>query len=738
MPNAATTDKLKGLLDKLAMEIVMAEPGTDSGQIPILDLINNLKDEAQKDGDRTHFHAACEHHFKWMVTIVESGKPFVAEQLVELNAAIAKLKDLLQNPTTPFQAPASPAPSTAAVAAKSQPQAAAPAAGSDVLPEETALVMNLESDGELLREFVNESQEHLSNIEQGVLVLEEKPDDADTLSSVFRAFHTFKGGAGFLNLIPINRLAHILESLLDLARTGKIKIDSSIIELILQGGDTLKQFVTEMEAQLSGKKPAASFAIPTEALKARVRAVVEGTPAPAEAPAPAAAAAPSPTPAAPAVETTPAPAAPVSTPAPAAPTPAAAPAPAVKGKPAGAPGHAAPPGGGAVVKVDTFKLDSLVDLVGELVISQSLVAQNPELKGNTNQHLVRSLSQLGRITKELQRIAMSMRMVPISGTFQKMTRIVRDIAAKQQKQVQLVMTGEDTELDRTIVEEINDPLMHMIRNSVDHGIEKTEVRTAAGKPAQGTIHLRAFHQGGNIVIQIQDDGGGLNKERILKKAMEKGLVTPGTELTDSEIFQFIFAAGFSTAEVVTDISGRGVGMDVVRRNIEKLRGKIEIESSPGKGSTFTIYLPLTLAIIEGLIVSVGEQRYIVPTLSVRESFRPNQEMIATVYERGEMVKVRGRLIPLLRMCDHFGIKPKSNDPAEGIIIVIESGQDARCLLVDDLLGKQEVVIKSLGESFKDNHTLAGGAILGDGRVGLILDPSALVRHEHNKNISMAA
>jgi len=365
------------------------------------------------------------------------------------------------------------------------------------------------------------------------------------------------------------------------------------------------------------------------------------------------------------------------------------------------------------VKVDTLKLDALIDLVGELVISESMVVQDSELVACPSRNLARNLSQLRRITSELQRTAMSLRMVPLRATFQKMNRLVRDLAAKEKKQLQLVLTGEDTELDRNMVEEIADPLVHMIRNACDHGVERPEARRAKGKPGLGTIHLRAFHRGGNIVIQIQDDGNGLDKERLLAKAIERGVVQPGQSLSDKEIYGLIFAPGFSTADKVTDISGRGVGMDVVRRNIEKLRGKVEIDTIPGDGTTFTIYLPLTLAIIDGMIVGVGEERYIIPTLSIRESFRPRPEMISTVYQRGEMVNVRGRLCPLLRLQRHFERPPDGTTPADGIVVVVESGDQTRCLLVNELIGKQEVVIKSLGGALRRHPSLAGGAVLGD-------------------------
>jgi two-component system chemotaxis sensor kinase CheA len=384
---------------------------------------------------------------------------------------------------------------------------------------------------------------------------------------------------------------------------------------------------------------------------------------------------------------------------------------------------------GTVVKVDTMKLDSLMDLVGEMLIAQSLVVQNRDLNSLQNEQLTRDLAHLGRISKDLQHTVMSLRMVPIHATFQKMNRLVRDLSMKVGKQIDLVTEGEDTELDRTIVEEISDPLAHMIRNSIDHGIEKPAFRLQRGKPAQGTVSLRAFHQGGNIVIEIKDNGNGLDRKKILTKAIEKGLVKPDEQPPDSELFNLILSPGLSTAETVTELSGRGVGMDVVRRNIEKLRGKIEIRSNPGQGSTFSIFLPLTLAIIDGLLVGVGQHRYIVPTLLVRESFRPMANMIHTLHERGEMINLRGRLHPLLRLYAHLGVEPATTDPMQSIVVVVEAGSEIRCLLVDKLLGKHEVVIKSLGETFRRNRYLAGAAILGDGRVGLILDPHALVQME---------
>jgi two-component system chemotaxis sensor kinase CheA len=379
------------------------------------------------------------------------------------------------------------------------------------------------------------------------------------------------------------------------------------------------------------------------------------------------------------------------------------------------------------VRVDTRKLDGLIDLVGELVVAQSLVTQSPEVRGLGSQQLDRCLGQLRSITSELQRTAMALRMVPIGGVFKRMGRLVRDLSVELGKHIELHMEGEETELDRSLVELLADPLVHMIRNSADHGIEPPALRAAAGKPAQGTITLRAYHQGGFVVIRVEDDGRGLAAERILAKAVDRGLVQPGESLDRAAILDLIFAPGFSTAEQVTGLSGRGVGMDVVRRGIEGIRGKVEVESVEGRGTTFTLYVPLTLAIIEGLLVGIGEERYIVPTLSVRESFRPLPGAVTTVHGRGEVIAVRGRLTPVLRLGQHLGTPTRANDPTQGIVVVVESGQDVRCLLVDELLGKQEVVIKSLGDVFRSQPAFAGAAILGDGRVGLILDVNTLVK-----------
>jgi two-component system chemotaxis sensor kinase CheA len=718
------------LLAQVGEELAFVQAGLDVGLLPINSLVMDFE-ELTREGAPEGFGQGLAALRRLLDQILDGPGKFSDEAIRFLNEWHAGMCAVLAAWERGGAEPPLPAawgrpagdPVAAPAAAPRPALAKAPAQASE--PGEPVIRLNLAEDTELLREFHTESLELLQAIEQGVLVLEQQPTEAGTINSIFRAFHTFKGGAGFLHLDAVRDLAHELESLLDAVRRSELSITSDIIDLILAGGDTLKQFTREIGAQLEGAKPGDAIAVPTRSLRQRVRASLAG-------------------------ETSPPLVVPASTgpdrlkaelqasalPPPVASGPKPALPPPVVGKPppaARSEAHLKVEGATGFVKLDTRKLDSLVDLVGELVIAQSMVVQDPEVQRSPSRQLARCLRQLGRITSELQRTAMSLRMVPIGRTFHKMSRLVRDLAAQQQKQVQLVVDGEETELDRNIVEELSDPLVHMIRNSVDHGIEPAAERVSKGKPALGTIRLSASHQRGGIVITVQDDGKGLDRDRILAKALERGLIKPEASLTEAETFALIFAPGFSTAEQVTDVSGRGVGMDVVRRNIEKLRGKVEIHSVAGQGTTFTIVLPLTLAIIDGMLVGVGEDRYIIPTLSVRESFRPRPGMVSTVHERGEVVSVRGKLTPLLRLGQHLGTPSRAVDPTEGIIVVVESGDAARGLLVDELLGKQEVVIKNLGETFRKQNLLAGAAILGDGRVGLILDVDTLVRCQANSN-----
>ena len=380
----------------------------------------------------------------------------------------------------------------------------------------------------------------------------------------------------------------------------------------------------------------------------------------------------------------------------------------------------------AAIRVDTAKLDSLVNMVGELVITQTMLNHNDSIKSLRDNNLSKIISQLDKITREVQDNVMSIRMLPVKATFQKLIRLARDISKKGGKSVNVRVEGEETELDKTVIDEIGDPLVHIVRNAIDHGIEMPDERKRDGKDSAGLLELRAFHQGGNIVIEIRDDGKGLDKDAIIKKAIQKGLIADSKSVAEEDIFNLIFLPGFSTAKTVTDLSGRGVGMDVVKRNIQKLRGKVEIHSVKGKGSAFTIKLPLTLAVIDGMVVKVGEDKYILPTVSIVESLRPERGQVSTVQGRGEMVNVRGELYPLIRLHELFDVEPVNRNPWEAMVMQVEGEGKTTCILVDELVGQQQVVIKSLGESFKKIKYVSGGAIMGDGRVGLILDTGGLI------------
>jgi two-component system chemotaxis sensor kinase CheA len=378
------------------------------------------------------------------------------------------------------------------------------------------------------------------------------------------------------------------------------------------------------------------------------------------------------------------------------------------------------------VRVRTDRLDRLVDMVGELVIAQSMVAQDESLRAGGRHEMIKKVSHAGKIIRELQDLSMSLRMVPLKAAFQKAARVVRDTARKIGKTVVFESDGEDVELDRNMVDLIADPLVHMVRNSVDHGIERPEARREAGKSETGRIRLEAFHSGGNVVVRLSDDGHGLDRARILKKALEKGLIRSDVGLTDVEVFNLIFEPGFSTSEKITDVSGRGVGMDVVRRAVESLKGRIDIESVTGKGSSFSLHLPLTLAITDGMLVRVGDQRYLIPTVNMHQSFRPTADMIATIGGKGELVMLRGEPLPLFRLHRLFHVAGARTNPTDALVVVVGGPEGRAAILVDELLEQRQVVAKSLGEGLPKIQGISGGAVLGDGTVGLILDPAGVL------------
>ena len=379
------------------------------------------------------------------------------------------------------------------------------------------------------------------------------------------------------------------------------------------------------------------------------------------------------------------------------------------------------------IRVSVEKIDELMNTVGELVITQAMLSQlGAALEGGNAEKLRAGLAQLERNTRELQESVMRVRMLPISFVFSRFPRMVRDIAQRLGKQIDLKLTGEQTELDKTVLEKIGDPLVHLVRNSIDHGIEMPEVRVAAGKDAAGTVHLDACHRGGNIAVEVSDDGGGLDKERILAKARQRGLVGPNDVLTDDQIHDLIFLPGFSTAEKTTDLSGRGVGMDVVRRNVKELGGKIELRSERGKGSRFIITLPLTLAIVDGQSVAVGSETYIIPLISIVESMRLKETSISRLSGHNEVFSFRGDYLPIIRLHELFGVEPRARALHEGLVVIAEGDGRRVGLFVDDLLGQQQVVIKSLEVNYGHVEGVSGATILGDGSVALILDVTGII------------
>ncbi len=588
---------------------------------------------------------------------------------------------------------------------------------------------SLADDPELLQDFVVEASEHLSVMETQLLALEQNPDEAEPTHACFRAIHTIKGLAGFLELNAIREVAHEGETLLDAIRNRDLKAGPSLIDALLKAADFLRGEVKAIEKVLGGapKQAPRVYAPVLKELQAA------GRPSTVDLPVFQADSTPTVTPkkstpslppinvhvSVDAVEVSASTEKSVSVVAPAP-------------KPSPSPTQASGAGtwqggnpGSRTVKIEMEKLDYLADMVGELVVAQSMLRPEGNGKLSTDSTLLRNLAQLARITAEVQKTTMSMRMVPIGQMFQRLTRLVRDVSRQVGKAVELEVSGEEIEMDRSIVEELADPLLHMVRNSIDHGIETVAERKQAGKDVDGRIRLKAKHDAGHVQIEISDDGRGLDRDKIIAKARERGLIDAHASLSETVILNLIFEPGFSTAEKVTDLSGRGVGMDVVRKQVQKLRGSVDVRSTPGEGTIFVLRLPLTLAIIDGLVIGIGTERYIVPIAAVKEVLRPTEDMIFTVASREEMVMVRNSLMPLIRLHRWLGVKPRSENLSAGILVVIESHGKCYCLAVDDLLGKQEVVIKSLGELMQNVPGVAGGAILGDGRIGLILEPDAI-------------
>jgi len=588
-----------------------------------------------------------------------------------------------------------------------------------------------EADPALLEEFIAESRDLIAGAEAALLELETDSENAEAINIVFRAFHTVKGTSAFLGLDHISKLAHGAESFLSRIRDKEIRCVGSYADLAFRSVDMLKDLIKVAQDALGGKPVAAPDGLnDLMALLAEPEAagIVEG----------------------------------------------------IRDEADGA--EQMLPGSGDIlvdqdqanheeletaaadqtahftasvrtesasvtdvgrplrkqrsmsgsesvaessVRVRTDRLDRLIEMVGELVIGHSMVAQDETVNSGIHPDLQQKVNHTDKIVRQMQELCMSIRMVPFKGTVHKLARLVRDLARRRKIMINFIPVGEDTEIDRNMVDLINDPLVHLIRNAVDHGIEPPDERQRQGKPRTGTLLLKAYHSGGNVVVEISDDGKGLDQDKIIRKAIAKGLIQSGQNMSDSEIINLIFQPGFSTADSVTDISGRGVGLDVVRKAVETLRGRVDVSSEFGKGCTFSVRLPLTMAITDGMLVRVGNQRYILPTINIDMSFRPDPEALSTIAGRAETVVFNGKVIPIFRLHRLFDIKEAVEDPTSGLLVIIGDGNQRCALLVDELVGQQQVVAKSLGGGIGNVQGISGGAILGDGRVGLILDPQGI-------------
>jgi len=601
----------------------------------------------------------------------------------------------------------------------------------DAPPTSTPTVWD-EQELELVTEFLHESGEATGSIDQTLLEIEQDGPDAERVNKLFRAFHTLKGVASFLRLHQIVELTHNTETMLDKVRSGKLAATTGVVDLVFDATTLLRtllaavattaatsqplvqipgvrQLIEQIQATTNGTAPVGSImpaqagsrlgeillengAVSESQLKKALQTqqssgkklgeelVAEGA------------------------------------------VPAKVVAQALRGQTtAGAQTAKAK----ELVKVDLERVDNLVETIGELVIVESMVSNAPEIRA-LPVHLRNYLGQFAKITRELQELGMCMRMVPLRSEFQKMARMVRDLTRRSNKQVRIELRGEQTEMDRSMVEQIADPLVHLIRNAVDHGVELPADRVARGKPETATIILSATHEGGSIVIELSDDGRGINREAVLAKAISQGLVSDGATLSDGQVYDLLFMPGFSTAAQVTEISGRGVGMDVVKRNIEAIRGRIITQSAKGRGTSFRLVLPLTLAIIDGMVIRSGAERFIVPTLNIVESLQPTREMLFSITGTQEHILVRGQSLHLLRLGDLLDVPDTERDPTKALVIIVESMHSKVALLVDEVVMKHQVVIKTLGTALEVNHLFAGAAILSNGRVGLILNVESLV------------
>ncbi len=579
-------------------------------------------------------------------------------------------------------------------------------------------------DSEMREEFIRESREAFERIELCLMELEKTDDIEGSLGSAFRDIHSFKGNCGILALPDMERLSHKMETVLDYMRSGKIKASPDNVNVLLKMVDVLRDALNSVTDNGSGEIDGCPILIELldemipvrsnegvpklgEILVSRGEISNEDLDRALE----------------------------------------------QKNKPlgeilteSGATSQQAVRSALSKqeqlktkvniqkdIRVSLNKLDSLNDLVGELVIAQLMVTRNPDIQGQHLENFEKAAHHLERVTSELQDIAMSLRMIPVSVVFKKMIRLVHDLARKFDKKVDLKIIGEDTEVDKTVVELISDPLVHIIRNAIDHGIESPQERREKGKNETGQVSLEAKHDGGEIWISVRDDGRGLDRDKILKKALASGIIhTDDPDIPDEKVFNLIFEPGFSTADKITDVSGRGVGLDVVKNNLEKLKGKIEITSTKGVGTSFVLKIPLTLAIIDGMLVRVGKSFYIIPLLAIRESFVINSKCITVTPDGQEYVNIRGDLLPVVRLYEFFNVKPDNESLENGILLTVQSDTGLLALFIDEILEQQQTVIKGLPGYIGGLPGVSGCTILGNGEVSLILDVGSITHSLKNR------
>lgn len=651
---------------------------------------------------------------------------------------------------------------------------------------------------EILEDFLIEAFEMIEQLDQDLVELENNPDDLDLLNRIFRVAHTIKGSGSFLNFSVLTRLTHHMEDVLNKARHGELTITPDIMDVVLESIDYMKKLlnairdtgtdantgleggidntIQRLDAISKGETPASEYSAqtsentipatqeePEEELdyanmspeevekeierllnkrqeedkqkreEKRAKGKLDAIQAPSEIASETSSNAPT-------ENQKPAPTPPQPKPA---------------SKPSEAPATKATPRTGAddnkapataveqTIRVDVKRLDSLMNLIGELVLGKNRLIKiyNDVEERYEGEKFLEELNQVvasvSMVTTDIQLAVMKTRMLPIGRVFNKFPRMVRDLSRELGKNIDLVITGEETELDKSIVEEIGDPLVHLIRNACDHGIESKEKRIAAGKSEQGTVHLKAYNEGNHIVVEIKDDGSGMDPEVLKSKAVEKGIISEreADTMTDKEAYSLVFRAGFSTAKVVTNVSGRGVGMDVVKTNIEKLNGIIDVDSEFGEGTTFKLKIPLTLAIIQSLLVGVQEEFYAIPLASVIETVRISQDEIYTV-ENKSVLRLRNEVLPLVRLADIFGVNAVFDNSEQSYVVVIGLAENKIGVIVDFLIGQEEVVIKSLGSYLKGTEGIAGATIRGDGRVTLIVDIAAMMQMAKNVKVSI--